>query len=43
METLISNNLKRTGRDRDGRVIILPPTTADEHIVVKRESKAKTT
>ncbi|GJR34693.1 putative ribonuclease H-like domain-containing protein [Tanacetum coccineum] len=24
--------LIRTGRDRDGRVIILPPTTADEHI-----------
>ncbi|GKA64861.1 putative ribonuclease H-like domain-containing protein [Tanacetum coccineum] len=35
--------LKRTGRDRDGRVIILPPTTADEHIVVQRESKARTT
>ncbi|GJX70101.1 putative ribonuclease H-like domain-containing protein [Tanacetum coccineum] len=37
------NNLKRTGRDRDGRVIILPPTTADEHIAVQRESKARTT
>ncbi|GJR59521.1 ribonuclease H-like domain-containing protein [Tanacetum coccineum] len=37
------NSLKRTGRDRDGRVIILPPTTADEHIVVQRESKARTT
>nr|GFD38832.1 xylulose kinase-1 [Tanacetum cinerariifolium] len=37
------NNLKRTGRDRDGRVIILPPTTADEYIVVQRESKARTT
>ncbi|GJY29582.1 putative ribonuclease H-like domain-containing protein, partial [Tanacetum coccineum] len=37
------NNLKRTRRDRDGRVIILPPTTADEHIVVQRESKARTT
>ncbi|GKB55843.1 putative ribonuclease H-like domain-containing protein, partial [Tanacetum coccineum] len=37
------NNLKRTGRDRDGRVIILPLTTADEHIAVKRESKARTT
>ncbi|GJV14233.1 putative ribonuclease H-like domain-containing protein [Tanacetum coccineum] len=33
------NSLKRTGRDRDGRVIILPPTIADEHIVVQRESK----
>nr|GEY21701.1 ribonuclease H-like domain-containing protein [Tanacetum cinerariifolium] len=37
------NSLKRTRRDRDGRVIILPPTTADEHIAVQRESKAKTT
>nr|GEZ97769.1 xylulose kinase-1 [Tanacetum cinerariifolium] len=37
------NSLKRTERDRDGRVIILLPTTADEHIAVQRESKAKTT
>nr|GEU65060.1 ribonuclease H-like domain-containing protein [Tanacetum cinerariifolium] len=37
------NSLKRTGRDRDGRVIILPPMTADEHIAVQRESKARTT
>ncbi|GKC07194.1 hypothetical protein Tco_0998804, partial [Tanacetum coccineum] len=37
------NSLKRTGRDRDGRVIILPSTTTDEHIVVQRESKARTT
>ncbi|GKE40050.1 hypothetical protein Tco_1463455, partial [Tanacetum coccineum] len=37
------NSLKRTGRDRDGRVIILPPTTANEHIVVQKESKARTT
>nr|GEY46561.1 xylulose kinase-1 [Tanacetum cinerariifolium] len=37
------NNLKRTGRDRDGRVIILPPTTTDEHIAVQRESKERTT
>ncbi|GJS28091.1 hypothetical protein Tco_0488711 [Tanacetum coccineum] len=36
------NSLKRTGRDRDGRVIILPPTTADEHIAVQEESKART-
>nr|GEX68333.1 xylulose kinase-1 [Tanacetum cinerariifolium] len=35
--------MKRTGRDRDGRVIILPPTTAEEHIAVQRESKARTT
>ncbi|GJW96074.1 putative ribonuclease H-like domain-containing protein [Tanacetum coccineum] len=32
-----------TGRDHDGRVIILPLTTVDEHIVVQRESKARTT
>ncbi|GJW74976.1 putative ribonuclease H-like domain-containing protein [Tanacetum coccineum] len=38
-----SKSLKRTRRDRDGRVIILPPTTADEHIAVQRESKARTT
>nr|GEV71233.1 hypothetical protein [Tanacetum cinerariifolium] len=37
------NSLKRTRRDRDGRVIILPPMTADEHIAVQRESKARTT
>ncbi|GKE92014.1 hypothetical protein Tco_1573109, partial [Tanacetum coccineum] len=37
------NSLKRTGRDRDGRVIIPPPTTTDEHIAVQRESKARTT
>nr|GEZ64641.1 ribonuclease H-like domain-containing protein [Tanacetum cinerariifolium] len=37
------NNLKRTKRDRDGRVIILPSMTADEHIAVQRESKARTT
>ncbi|GJX70954.1 hypothetical protein Tco_0308125 [Tanacetum coccineum] len=37
------NSLKRTGRVHDGRVIILPPTTADEHIAVQRESKARTT
>nr|GEV39109.1 hypothetical protein [Tanacetum cinerariifolium] len=37
------NNLKRTGRDNDGGLIILPPTTAEEHIDVQRESKARTT
>nr|GEU34155.1 ribonuclease H-like domain-containing protein [Tanacetum cinerariifolium] len=37
------NNMKRTGRDHDGRVTILPPTTAEEHNVVQRESKARTT
>ncbi|GJZ23111.1 hypothetical protein Tco_0560570, partial [Tanacetum coccineum] len=37
------NSLKRTGRYCDRRVIILPSTTADEHIAVQRESKARTT
>ncbi|GKE81060.1 hypothetical protein Tco_1551060, partial [Tanacetum coccineum] len=36
------NSLKRTRRDRDGRVIILPSTTADEHIAIQRELKART-
>nr|GEU61847.1 hypothetical protein [Tanacetum cinerariifolium] len=36
------NSLKRTGRDHDRRVIILPPMTADKHIDVQRESKART-
>nr|GFB85353.1 ribonuclease H-like domain, reverse transcriptase, RNA-dependent DNA polymerase [Tanacetum cinerariifolium] len=37
------NNMKRTRRDRDGRVIILSRTTANEHIAIQRESKEKTT
>nr|GEX96521.1 ribonuclease H-like domain-containing protein [Tanacetum cinerariifolium] len=37
------NSLKRTRRDRDRGVIILPPKTAEEHIAVQRESKARTT
>nr|GEV07468.1 ribonuclease H-like domain, reverse transcriptase, RNA-dependent DNA polymerase [Tanacetum cinerariifolium] len=37
------NSMKKTRRDHDRRVIILPPTTAKEHIVVQRESKARTT
>ncbi|GKA99546.1 hypothetical protein Tco_0827540, partial [Tanacetum coccineum] len=37
------NSLKRTGRDCDGRVIILPLMTADEHIAVQRESNARNT
>nr|GEV66738.1 putative ribonuclease H-like domain-containing protein [Tanacetum cinerariifolium] len=32
-----------TGRDHDRLVTILPLTTAEEHIVVQRESKARTT
>nr|GEZ77552.1 hypothetical protein [Tanacetum cinerariifolium] len=35
--------MKKSGRDHDGSVIILPPTTAEEHIAVQRESKARTT
>nr|GEV18385.1 hypothetical protein [Tanacetum cinerariifolium] len=37
------NSLKRTGRDRDGWVIILLLTTVEEHIAIQRESKARTT
>nr|GEU41669.1 hypothetical protein [Tanacetum cinerariifolium] len=37
------NNMKRTGRDHDGSVVILPSTTTKEHISVHRESKARTT
>nr|GEW37110.1 putative ribonuclease H-like domain-containing protein [Tanacetum cinerariifolium] len=37
------NNIKRIGRDRNGRVIILPLTTAEEHIAIQRESKARIT
>nr|GEZ33998.1 ribonuclease H-like domain-containing protein [Tanacetum cinerariifolium] len=37
------NSLKRTRRDSDRRVIILPSTIVDEHITVQRESKARTT
>nr|GFA45518.1 xylulose kinase-1 [Tanacetum cinerariifolium] len=37
------NNLKRTRRDPDGGVIILPPMTTEEHIAVEKESKARTT
>ncbi|GKC94425.1 hypothetical protein Tco_1159867 [Tanacetum coccineum] len=40
---LNKDDLKRTGRDHNGRVIILPSTTANEHIAVQRESKARTT
>ncbi|GJQ92815.1 ribonuclease H-like domain-containing protein [Tanacetum coccineum] len=35
------NSLKMTGEIRDGRVLFSPPTTADEHIVVQRDSKAQ--
>nr|GEV12393.1 putative ribonuclease H-like domain-containing protein [Tanacetum cinerariifolium] len=33
------NSLKRTRRDHDGRVTILPPTTADEHRIYEMQSK----
>nr|GEW22189.1 retrovirus-related Pol polyprotein from transposon TNT 1-94 [Tanacetum cinerariifolium] len=38
-----TDSLKRTGRDHDRGVIILPPTITEEHITVQRESKARTT
>nr|GEU58493.1 xylulose kinase-1 [Tanacetum cinerariifolium] len=37
------NSLKRTRRGSDRGLIILPLTTAEEHLVVQRESKARTT
>nr|GEY77987.1 xylulose kinase-1 [Tanacetum cinerariifolium] len=37
------NNLKTTGRGSDRGLIILPPTTAEEHLAIQRESKARTT
>nr|GEY37245.1 ribonuclease H-like domain-containing protein [Tanacetum cinerariifolium] len=35
--------MKKTRKNHDGRVTILPPMTAEEHIAVQRESKARTT
>nr|GFA53882.1 hypothetical protein [Tanacetum cinerariifolium] len=29
--------MKKSGKDHDGSVIILPPTTAEEHIAVQRD------
>nr|GEW58276.1 xylulose kinase-1 [Tanacetum cinerariifolium] len=37
------NSLKRTRRGSDEGLIILPSTTAEEHLAVQRESKARTT
>ena len=37
------NTPKRCGSDRDGKLFYLPPTTADEHMEVHRESKARIT
>nr|GEW90756.1 ribonuclease H-like domain-containing protein [Tanacetum cinerariifolium] len=39
----MSMSLKRTGRGTDGALIFLPPATAEEHLAVQRESKARTT
>ncbi|GJX66819.1 putative ribonuclease H-like domain-containing protein [Tanacetum coccineum] len=38
-----NNTLKKTEEIRDGSVIFFRPTTADNNIVVQRESKARTT
>nr|GEY80923.1 hypothetical protein [Tanacetum cinerariifolium] len=40
---LKKDNLKRTVRDNDGGLIFLPLTTAEEHLTVQMESKARTT
>nr|GFD02560.1 xylulose kinase-1 [Tanacetum cinerariifolium] len=37
------NSLKRTGRVTNGSLLFLPPVTAEEHLAVQRESKARTT
>nr|GEW42303.1 xylulose kinase-1 [Tanacetum cinerariifolium] len=36
------NNKKSLGRDSKGGIIILPPVTFKEHVVVQRETKART-
>ena len=36
------NGPKRTGRDADGHITILPPTSAEELQAVQRETKART-
>nr|GEU61226.1 putative reverse transcriptase domain-containing protein [Tanacetum cinerariifolium] len=41
--TTVSNNNAKFSYLKKDEVIILPPTTADEHIAVQRESKARTT
>ncbi|GJR70195.1 reverse transcriptase domain-containing protein [Tanacetum coccineum] len=33
---------KKTGRDPKGNIMILPPVSVEEHIVVQRETKART-
>ncbi|GJY18488.1 reverse transcriptase domain-containing protein [Tanacetum coccineum] len=39
---LNGNNRKKTGRDPKGNIMILPPVSVEEHIVVQRETKART-
>ncbi|GJY40206.1 hypothetical protein Tco_0427476 [Tanacetum coccineum] len=39
---LNGNSRKRTGRDPKGNIMILPPVSVEEHIVVQRETKART-
>ncbi|GKD16636.1 hypothetical protein Tco_1205794 [Tanacetum coccineum] len=39
---LNGNSKKKTGRDPKGNIMILPPTTVEEHIAVQRETKART-
>nr|GEX59697.1 xylulose kinase-1 [Tanacetum cinerariifolium] len=36
------NNKKRSGRDSKGGIIILPPFSFEEHVAVKRDTKART-
>ncbi|GJV72618.1 hypothetical protein Tco_1492613 [Tanacetum coccineum] len=39
---LNGNSRKKTGRDPKGNIMILPPVSGEEHIVVQRETKART-
>ncbi|GJT07633.1 putative ribonuclease H-like domain-containing protein [Tanacetum coccineum] len=39
---LNGNSRKKTGRDPKGNIMILPPVSFEEHIVVQRETKART-
>ncbi|GKA54422.1 ribonuclease H-like domain-containing protein [Tanacetum coccineum] len=39
---LNGNSRKRTGRDPKGNIMILPPVSVEEQIVVQRETKART-
>ncbi|GJS53670.1 putative ribonuclease H-like domain-containing protein [Tanacetum coccineum] len=38
----VGKQQKRTGRDPKGNIMILPPVSVEEHIVVQRETKART-